>query len=507
MSDHVDAHERLRLVCVNATERLVDVLSVRGFEAPAPGRDTWRGMVQVAGSDAQTAIDVQIPSDYPYVQPKVTPLSRSEVEQWRGAGASGHYEPSNSWHRERGGWLCLFEQEDHTRLPWADPDALLDQVQAWLAQDCADWPADLPSLDLERYLEPTGEVLLYNDIQKVAGFVVNLRGQLQGPWTIDRPAKVPRGRKGMKAPWLRGVVLVLCIGEPTHPIRDWESLLDIAGELRARLEREVTDGVRELALIYHRGDATGVLAIRLVPNSSGWTLKAHQASSMVGETLTMRSHPQHGALAQRHVTIVGVGAVGSVLADLLHRSGVGELRLIDPDTVLPGNVVRHLVGKEHVGKAKVDAVKETLQATYSSAGTSVIAEIARISTLEQACELLATSDLVVDASADSTASPMIAAAARAAAGRALGVSVLADGYAIRVDRWPEPPTGALPPPVLPPARPGVYETGCSSPISTTPPAAVWEAAALGARHAINVLLGDKHSAGEERILRAEGGGS
>ena len=507
MSNQVDAREQMRLACVNATERLVDVLSVRGFEAPVPGRATWRGMVHVDGSDAQTAVDVQIPSDYPYVQPKVTPLSRSEVEMWRGADASGSYESSNSWHRERGGWLCLFEQEDHTRLPWADPDSLLDQVQAWLAQDCAGWPADLPSLDLERYLDPTGEVLLYNDIQKMAGYVVNLRGRHQGPWIVDRPAKVPRGRKGKKARWPRGVALVLSIGELTHPVRDWASLLDTAGELRARLEHEVTDGVRELALIYHRGDATGVLAVRLVPNSSGWTLKAHQASSMVGETLTTRSHPQHGVLAHRNVTIVGVGAVGSVLADLLRRSGVGELRLIDPDTVMPGNVVRHLVGKEHVGKSKVDAVRETLETAYPSAGTSVIAEIARVSSLEQARELLATSDLVVDASADSTASPLIAAAARAGAGRALGVSVLADGYAIRVDHWPEPSTGALPPPVLPPASPGVYESGCSSPVSTTPPAAVWEAAALGARHAIDVLLGDNHNAGEERILRAEGGGS
>ncbi|MGW6695089.1 ThiF family adenylyltransferase [Rhodococcus sp. NPDC054953] len=504
MTDHLDANEQLRLSCLDATERLVDVLSVHGFEAPSHDRETWRGMVHVTGLDVHTAVDLQIHSDYPYAQPKVTPLSRSEAETWLGVDVPGYYEPSNSWHRERGGQLCLFEQEDHTRLPWADPDALLDQVQAWLAQDRAGWPGDLPALDLERYLEPTGEVVLYSDIQKVVGCVVKLRGRSPGPWAVDRPAKVPRGRMGRQALWARGVVLVLDLGELTHPIRDWASLLDAAGDAGARLAREVKYGVRELALIYRRLGTSGVLAVRLVPNNSGWTLKAHRASSMGDDALTTRSHPQRAVLAQRRVTIVGVGAVGSVLSDLLHRSGVGELRLIDPDTVLPGNVVRHLVGKEHVGKAKVDAVKETLQATRPSAATSITAESASVSSLEQACELLKTSDLVVDASADSTASPMIAAVARAGAGHAIGVAVLADGYAIRVDHWPEPPTGFLPPPVLPPASPGIYESGCSSPVSTTPPAAVWEAAALGARHAIDALLGDNHSAGEERIVRAGG---
>jgi len=504
MTDQTDASEQLRLSCLEATERLIDVLSVRGFQALSHDRGVWRGLVYVARSDAQTAVDVQVYSDYPYAQPRVTPLLRTAAEAWLGAAVPEYYEPSYSWHRESGGWLCLFEQEDHTRLPWADPNAFLDQVQEWLAEDSAGWPRDLPALDLERYLESSGEVVLYDDIHKVTGQVVSLHRRHHGPWTVDRPAKVPRGPRGKTARWPGGVALVLDIGELSHPIRDWPSLLDAARAQSARLEREVAEGVRELVLNYRRGDAHGVLAVRLLPNGSSWMIKAHRAASMDSETLVARSHPQRAVLAQRRVVIVGVGAVGSVISDLLHRSGVGELRLIDPDVVLPGNVVRHLVGTEHVGKAKVDAVKEALQAARPSAVTSVVAEQSRVLSLEQACDLLASCDLVVDASADSTASRMIAAAARAGAGRALGVAVLADGYAIRVDRWPEPPTGPLVPPVLPPASPGTFETGCSSPVSTTPPAAVWEAAALGARHAIDALLSHNSSAGEERRLRPGG---
>ncbi|WP_213525013.1 ThiF family adenylyltransferase [Paenibacillus sp. J31TS4] len=45
-------------------------------------------------------------------------------------------------------------------------------------------------------------------------------------------------------------------------------------------------------------------------------------------------------LAEAHVAIVGLGALGSVLADLLARAGVGRLRLIDRDFVEPSNLQR-----------------------------------------------------------------------------------------------------------------------------------------------------------------------
>ncbi|WP_276259560.1 HesA/MoeB/ThiF family protein [Haloglomus litoreum] len=59
------------------------------------------------------------------------------------------------------------------------------------------------------------------------------------------------------------------------------------------------------------------------------------------------------------VGIVGVGGIGSQVAEQFARLGVGELVLVDPDTVEPSNLPR-LVGAydHHVGKPKVDAVRE-----------------------------------------------------------------------------------------------------------------------------------------------------
>lgn len=488
----------LRLACVEASERLVDALAVCGFRALGNVPGTWRGVLQV-DTGARTVVDVHVPDEFPYAQPSVRPLSRAAAETWLGTKVSDYYEATDSWHRERTGSLCLFEQTDHTLLPWADPQALLEQVQAWLRQDRAGWPGDAPALDADRYLEHTGQVVLYGELQSLIGKVIGYRRR-SGVWILDRPAKVPRRSKGRPARWPSDVALVLDVGELVHPVRDWATLLDAAGEQSEHLEREVNTGIRELIVVYTRGAAHGVLALQ-IRTGNPMRLAAHVAAPTDVDTLMRRAHPQRTVLAERRVAVVGVGAVGSVVADLLHRSGVGHLQLVDADLVLPGNLVRHLVGADYVGKSKAAAVAAALHAARPGSTAEVTTTEEQITTLRQAFEILAERDLVIDATAESTGSSVIAAAARAGAGRAIGVAVLADGYAIRVDHWPEPLAGALAAPVLPPPRPGQYEVGCSSPVSTTPPSAAWEAAALGARHAIEVLLGQLDCPGEQRVLR------
>lgn len=47
-------------------------------------------------------------------------------------------------------------------------------------------------------------------------------------------------------------------------------------------------------------------------------------------------------LADRHVMVVGVGGVGSYAVEMLARSGVGRLTIIDADRVSPSNINRQL---------------------------------------------------------------------------------------------------------------------------------------------------------------------
>jgi len=52
-------------------------------------------------------------------------------------------------------------------------------------------------------------------------------------------------------------------------------------------------------------------------------------------------------LRQASLTLVGCGALGSVLADLLVRAGIGALRIIDRDLVELGNLQRQTLFDEH----------------------------------------------------------------------------------------------------------------------------------------------------------------
>ena len=62
-----------------------------------------------------------------------------------------------------------------------------------------------------------------------------------------------------------------------------------------------------------------------------------------------------------HVAIVGIGGVGSWVAEALARSGVGRITLIDFDQVAESNINRQIQAVQaSVGQAKVDAMRERI---------------------------------------------------------------------------------------------------------------------------------------------------
>lgn len=71
--------------------------------------------------------------------------------------------------------------------------------------------------------------------------------------------------------------------------------------------------------------------------------------------------------------MAGVGALGSAILELWVREGWGRWTLIDPDTVKPHNLVRHVARNSDIGEAKVDAVKKSVQAIYHPEYLSVAA--------------------------------------------------------------------------------------------------------------------------------------
>lgn len=66
-------------------------------------------------------------------------------------------------------------------------------------------------------------------------------------------------------------------------------------------------------------------------------------------------------LYQSRVAIAGAGGVGSQIAYLLTRAGVGHIQLIDFDCVELNNLHRQQYRIADIGKPKVDALKEQLE--------------------------------------------------------------------------------------------------------------------------------------------------
>jgi tRNA A37 threonylcarbamoyladenosine dehydratase len=74
-----------------------------------------------------------------------------------------------------------------------------------------------------------------------------------------------------------------------------------------------------------------------------------------------------------HVVVVGVGGVGSWIAEALARSGVGSLTLIDLDVVAESNLNRQAhATNANLGRNKVDAMKERIHAFASDCEVLIV---------------------------------------------------------------------------------------------------------------------------------------
>src|SRR3989344_2064589 len=66
-------------------------------------------------------------------------------------------------------------------------------------------------------------------------------------------------------------------------------------------------------------------------------------------------------IRDKTIAIIGLGALGTVAADLLVRNGIGNLLLIDRDIIEESNLTRQaLFYEEDVGRSKAYAAKEKL---------------------------------------------------------------------------------------------------------------------------------------------------
>ncbi|WKN44911.1 ThiF family adenylyltransferase [Tunicatimonas pelagia] len=66
------------------------------------------------------------------------------------------------------------------------------------------------------------------------------------------------------------------------------------------------------------------------------------------------------SFAQQSILLIGVGALGSMLAEVLVRLGCIDITLVDNDIVEIGNMARHVLSTNDVGRFKAEALAEHL---------------------------------------------------------------------------------------------------------------------------------------------------
>jgi molybdopterin/thiamine biosynthesis adenylyltransferase len=109
------------------------------------------------------------------------------------------------------------------------------------------------------------------------------------------------------------------------------------------------------------------------------------------------------SLIGKKVAVVGCGAIGGYAAHALIRLGAGvghggRLSLVDPESIEPGNLGRHILGFAALGMGKADALKNELSAQFPYAQLRMLKQDVR------SWHGLFDEDLVVDATGEESLS-------------------------------------------------------------------------------------------------------
>lgn len=111
-------------------------------------------------------------------------------------------------------------------------------------------------------------------------------------------------------------------------------------------------------------------------------------------------------LAGSHVLVVGLGGVGAYAAEMVARSGVGRMTIVDADVVSCSNINRQLVALHStIGVAKADILANRLRDINPEIQLTVVEQYIKDEATDQLLDL-APYDYVVDAI--DTLSPKVA---------------------------------------------------------------------------------------------------
>lgn len=127
-------------------------------------------------------------------------------------------------------------------------------------------------------------------------------------------------------------------------------------------------------------------------------VELQKLDDMFGINYGIFSKEEQERITRASLLIVGVGAVGGVMAEILARSGVANFTLIDPDVYDLSNSNRHIGWfVDTIGKHKSEVIKEEIQRINPEATVEAYTRKLSFTELE---ELINQNDVVIAAADD-----------------------------------------------------------------------------------------------------------
>lgn len=471
-------------------EAFTSGLVAAGFE-PEPGseRTIWKGPIHPAfdGLTDATRMRIALRDGWPFVFPVLFV-----------AGLHTN-------HLTEHGYVCLWHDGDGS-VQWQTVDGFFARIEEWCEQAKTGW--DVRGLARDAYLNFTKKhpAVATFDLHALhadnAGSWGSFHGTVRHPFHVQLSPGVG-GTTDLEGLWFH----VGSIEVPPRNLTELRAALNTAqrrGLDRALKRRRAVDvlqrssGVDLVMFRWDRDKTRHLLVLALSRTGDDVEAQALTEGPNDEQSLLLRAGPDTAALRTKSVSIFGLGALGGHAAVCLASSGVGRLRLVDPDQILPGNVVRHVAGHNAVGIPKVHAVQAHI--SEHAPWTQVDPVIERPQTPSRLRQLIDDVDLVLDATGSEATTGSLAAVA-AAAGKPLVSGGLFRGGAIARlqrqgtlgdvafadrpghERYRLIPPGEEEEELVEPA------VGCSAPVNNAPPSAVLACAALLVQSAIDVLSG------------------
>lgn len=469
-------------------EAFTSGLVAAGYEpVPDSGRVLWRGPIHPAfsGLTSATHMRIALRDGWPFIFPVI------------------FVDGLHTNHVTEQGYVCLWREGDGSG-DWQTVDGFFGRIPQWCDQAKNGW--DSRGLAQDAYLNFTNKhpAVATFDLDALnadhAGAWGTFHAAVRFPWHVElRPAR------GLR-PHLAG--LWFHVGSVEVPPRNFAELktalnrAQVKGLNRAVAKRrkpdalEHSDGLDLILFRWDRDQIRHLLALALTGIGDDVDATVLQEGPNDNHSLMLRAGPDALKLADRSVVVFGLGALGGYAALCLASSGVGRLRLVDPDQILPGNAVRHVTGHPAIGVPKVHAVG--VRISEHAPWTNVESVLEHPRTPSRFRELVEDVDLVVDATGSEAVTGSLATIA-ATAGKPLVSGGLFRGGAIgRVrrqgtagdtaingrrgdDRYRVIPPGTDETDLVEPA------VGCSAPVNNAPPASVLACSALITQMALDIL--------------------